>query len=420
MLRLISSILLAATLAPASPYGISIPAGEKPALTEEIPALRYFPSWETLQPTPGKWNMQPADDLIAAAQKSGTEVFGILHAPTDEDAPSLTENKEVWRTYVATLASRYAKDITYWEVLPSYSITHRNPDAPYHYAQLLKIARETARKSHPSALIGFSLPDYDLEFLDRSLRDGAEGQFDYICIAPFPVYHDTDSLFLRILPRLRDILVEYGMDEEMPIYISLTGSPTTATYYARLASENGYTKVFLPSVSLIPEDPEPDDDSPIHSMKTYADEDAVSATFGENPTNAGLYHLVPSSLFYDKELKATRLAISAHPPVTRAAFFAPDIDTGSKVEITVTAKRLPSETQTQHPSGFRISYESIYGIRNHDTWWTIPGGDDWQTNTWTITDADFTGKYAWNFRLDASGAGNDLLLKEVTLKAVSD
>ncbi|MEP2774379.1 MAG: hypothetical protein ABJQ93_00420 [Luteolibacter sp.] len=411
MLRLVPALILAAAFASASPYGISVPPGEKATLTAQIPAVRYFPSWETLQPSPGKWNTQPADDLIAAAKKSGTQVFGILHQPSGADAKPLIDDKEAWRTYVATLASRYAKDLTHWEVLPSYPVTDRTPDGPYHYAQLLTIARETAKVANPDAHIGFSIPNYDLEFFDRALRDGAEGQFDYISIASFPVAEDTDSLFLSILPRLRNILADYGMNQEMPIHLSLTGSPNAAEYYAQLAAENGYARVFLPSEGMFPSNP----DKLEIPVKNTTSAETVATTLGEKNSYDGLYLLNPSSMPYDTELKATRLPITAQPPVTRAAFFAPEFEIGKNLEITVTAKRLPSETGTEHPTGFAITYESIHGIRNHETWWTVPGGDGWQTHTWTISDADFTGKYAWNFRLDASGAGNDLLIRSVSV-----
>lgn len=417
MLRLLSSFFFAATLAPAAPYGISIPSGEKPALTQEILALRHFPAWQTLQPSPGKWNMQPADNLIAAAEKSGTQVFGILHPPTAEDSPLLTNNKDTWRTYTATLASRYAETITHWEVLPSYPSTDLTPDAPYHYAQLLTLARQTARESNPSVLIGFSVPDYDLEFLEHSLRDGAEGQFDYISLAPFPVTPGAAPLFLSILPTIREILAEYGMDSEIPIHITLTGSPTDIAHHAQLASENGYARVFLETdpgtfAGILPEE------APIATSPTPPPEEGTyQSTFGKIPTYQGLYHLAPSSLIYDEGEKASRLPVSSRPPITRAAFLAPTFPEGTReLEITVTAKRLHSETLSEHPTGFRITYESIHGIRDHETWWTVPGSNDWQTNTWTITDAQFIGKYAWNFRIDASGAGNDLLIQKVKVK----
>jgi hypothetical protein len=37
----------------------------------------------------------------------------------------------------------------------------------------------------------------------------------------------------------------------------------------------------------------------------------------------------------------------------------------------------------------------------------------WHTHTWKIDDALFTGKLGWHFLLDAAGAGNDVLIREV-------
>lgn len=414
MFRILTFALFATATTTAAPYGISFPAGENSGLSPEISSIRHFPSWETLQPSPGTWNMQPADDLIASAKKSDTEVFGIFHQPSGDDTPSLIDNKDAWRTYVATLTSRYVESINHWEVIPSYSLTDRTPDAPYHYAQLLTIARKTARESNPGALIGFSIPNYDLEFLERSLRDGAEGQFDFISIAPFPVVSGTDPLFLSILPAIRKILADYDMDSEMPVQINLTGSPKDLEHHARLATRQGYARIFLETDSETFTNIDPKSD--LSGQEPVPLKDTFQAIFGENPAYDGLYHLVPPSLFYDSKENATRMAISSSPPITHAAFLVPGLpETTRRLEITINAKRLPSENHNEHPTGFRITYESIHGIRNHETWWTIPGGDDWQTHTWIIDDAAFTGKYAWNFRMDASGAGNDLLIKELTL-----
>ena len=414
MFRLLASFFLLATLAPAKPYGISIPSGDTPDLTDNIPAIRYFPSWEALQPAPGESDMQPADDLITAAEKSNSQIFGILHPPTDEDAKPIASDKETWRDFVSTLTSHCGKKITHWEVVPSYNLTDRTPDAPLHYSQLLSIARETARKSDPGALVGFSIPNGDLEFLDHSLRDGAEGQFDYISLAPFPVTSDTDPLFLSILPAIREILDEYGMDTEMPVQITLTGTPSDLEHYARLASETGYSDVFLETspATLAEIDP----DKPLKKSGAVTKAPPYKVTFGEKPSYENLYQVAPSSVFYDTELQATRMPITARPPVIRADFLAPSFPASTRnLDITIAARRIPSETSSEHPTGFGIIYESIYGIRSHELWWAVPGGDDWQIKTWTIHDAAFTGKYAWNFRIDAAGGGTDLLLKEVTL-----
>jgi len=37
------------------------------------------------------------------------------------------------------------------------------------------------------------------------------------------------------------------------------------------------------------------------------------------------------------------------------------------------------------------------------------------THTWKVTDARFAAKLGWHFLLDASGTGNDVLIREVKI-----
>ncbi|MBI2299795.1 MAG: endo-1,4-beta-xylanase, partial [Armatimonadetes bacterium] len=52
-------------------------------------------------------------------------------------------------------------------------------------------------------------------------------------------------------------------------------------------------------------------------------------------------------------------------------------------------------------AGFNLWYESTSGIKGTGAWFTIPEVQGWQTQTWTITDAQFVGKWAYNFLFNA-------------------
>jgi hypothetical protein len=116
-------------------------------------------------------------------------------------------------------------------------------------------------------------------------------------------------------------------------------------------------------------------------------------------------------------LKANRLALTATPPVFRTAFLAVAafLDHERKYyEITVEAKRLPSDDGLQNPTALTLTYEATHGLRTAALW-PVPGDNKWHTQTWKIEDARFTGKLGWHFLLDAAGAGNDVLIREVKL-----
>ena len=52
-------------------------------------------------------------------------------------------------------------------------------------------------------------------------------------------------------------------------------------------------------------------------------------------------------------------------------------------------------------AGFNVKYESASGWMGTGSWYTIPGSDQWYTQTWTITDTQFVGKWGYNFTFDS-------------------
>jgi len=83
-----------------------------------------------------------------------------------------------------------------------------------------------------------------------------------------------------------------------------------------------------------------------------------------------------------------------------------------ELEITIVAKRLAPDKN----AGMNLCYESADGYRGAPGWWTIPEGDQWQQNTWKVSDANFVGQWGWNFRFDAISSPNEFLVKEVRVK----
>jgi len=51
--------------------------------------------------------------------------------------------------------------------------------------------------------------------------------------------------------------------------------------------------------------------------------------------------------------------------------------------------------------GFNLKYESTTGWKGTGAWFTVPGADRWYTQTWTITDPQFVGKWGYHIALDS-------------------
>ena len=408
-----------ASLLAATPIGISSAGGDSP----DVPALRSFPTWETLQPSREKWNYAPADKLLEVVKANGTELTGIFHqlAPwaSPDNAPEAfpLANPQAWNTYVTTLANRYPS-VTRWDVLDSYNSGPRQSNTPFHYVELLTAAHDRSKEANPAALIGFSLANYDLEFLDEALRSGAGGKFDYLSLSPFHYVAGTDRQFASILPTVRALLASYELPGEMPVHITLTGGGKDLPHAAALAQALGFDRIFIeaepPLLKEIPAKA-----PPLPEQVSYEGRDSAEIIFGETNDYKGIFQPVPATTPWDKENKAARLPVSASPPVFQTsflvdpAFVSPD---QKEIEITFHISRIPSETGTTNPTGFALIYESIHGLTTTPEWWAVPGENEWQTKTYKLTDASFQGKLGWNFRIDASGAGNDLLIRKVVVK----
>lgn len=422
MLRFFIAFFLSATAAFSSPYGLALPSGTTD-LPADIKNIRTFPSWEIIQPKQGELNLKPIVSLISNAKVNNTTIIGSLH----QLAPWATENqdpnnfplqdKSTWKSYTSSILQNADPTISHWDVLDSYNLLPRQTATPFHYVELLSIAHKNAQSLPPAPKIGFVLANYDLEFLDAAIRDGAAGNFDYISLSPFPAHKESIAQFPKVLSTLKALLKKHKIPD-LPIHITLTGELDDLTIIAPIATETGFDMIFLKTdpknLKTIPAK------SPARPLfPSFSESPNVSIKLGEKNTPNGLYQLISSSTKWDPETKANRLRVSANPPqvltdfVTDHSFITPET---RELEITVTAKRIDSEDGKSNPTGIALKYESIHGYRNADLFWSVPGDNKWHSHTWKIKDASFQAELGWNLRLDASGAGNDILIQEVSVK----
>lgn len=380
----------AASLSAESTIGLSFPPGKEPVFTKDLSSIRYF----------AIPNGAP-DRLAKAAKENSTEIFAVMSA--EDEA-------------LKSFATAFGESVTHFEILPPAGLDPRNTNSAFEYVQRLTIAHKAAREANPKALIGISIANYDLQFLDATLRDGAVGQFDFVSLSPFPVSSGTDRIMPGALASVRKLLTLHGLPAETPVHITLTGSEANLVMVAASARTAGFDQVFIEAdaktLAGIPDKTHGD------LSKSYAESPSVSITLGETNQADGLEQILPTDTPWDAELKANRLHLTATPPVFRTAFLADPtfIDPERKTyEISVEAKRLPSDDGLQNPTGLVLTYEANHGLRT-TVLWPVPGDNKWHTQTWKVTDARFTAKLGWHFLLDASGTGNDVLIREVRMK----
>ena len=86
-----------------------------------------------------------------------------------------------------------------------------------------------------------------------------------------------------------------------------------------------------------------------------------------------------------------------------------------KLQVSVTLRRSDSKTN----AGFNFRYESTTGTKATGGWYTIPADDQWHTQTWTLDDAQFVGKWATHFSLDSDSTKlSQFHIKGVTVTKV--
>ena len=385
----ILALLLAAitALSAESPIGLSFPPGGDPVFTKGLPSIRF----SSPEPAP----------LTKAAKENGTEIFAVI--PAEEDVSK-------------AFAAAYGETVTHFEILPPAGLDPRRTNSAFEYVQRLTLAQKSARQANPKARTCISIARYDLQFLDACLRDGAVGQFDFVSLSPFPVSPGTGRLMPGALAAVRKLLTLHGMPAETPVHITLTGPEADLVLAAASARAAGFDHIFIEaSAETLAKIPEKAEAAP--PGKSHAQSPSVSITLGETNQADGLEQILPIDTPWDAELKANRLHLTANPPVFRTAFLADPsfMDPERKTyEITVEAKRLPSDDGFQNPTGLALTYEATHGLRTA-TLWAVPGDNKWHTYTWSVTDARFTAKLGWHFLLDASGTGNDVLIRGVKI-----
>jgi hypothetical protein len=146
----------------------------------------------------------------------------------------------------------------------------------------------------------------------------------------------------------------------------------------------------------------------------YTGASTVSVTMGDPNTDEGLHQFKP-----DKSSKAVQVygTWARDASLSSSQDFALDPNflsyTPTRIQITAVTRRNAANDN----AGFNLRYESPAGWKTTGVWYTVPGNDQWYTKTWTITDAQFVGKWGYNFLLNGD-TPRPYYLRSVTVSKV--
>lgn len=71
------------------------------------------------------------------------------------------------------------------------------------------------------------------------------------------------------------------------------------------------------------------------------------------------------------------------------------------IKITVVLRR-----NSDKNAGFNLKYESTTGPKGGLGWYTVPAGPQWTTQSWTLKDTQFVGKWGYHFSFDSDSTQN--------------
>jgi hypothetical protein len=143
----------------------------------------------------------------------------------------------------------------------------------------------------------------------------------------------------------------------------------------------------------------------------YSDATSVWIAMGGPDVERGLHHLSADAASTPVEaygVRARDCSNSAGQSFTVDPGFMSY--TTEPITVTVVVRRNAANDN----AGFNLWYESTSGLRSTGSWYTIPGNDQWYTKTWTLPDAQFVGKWGYNFALN-SDSPMQYYLRSVTV-----
>jgi hypothetical protein len=223
--------------------------------------LRGFYEWQTIQPKRGYFNWILTDRLLANAKANDihlTYTFAYFAPWASADGGTRKfpiKDIQFWRDYVSSLVSRYHKDIKYWEIWNEFNGSFAENGTPQMYAELVREASIEAKKIDPTAKIGMSVANFDVNFLDAVIKAGAAGHFDYICVHPYEklsALEDNGEIdFLAMASTLREMLAKNSQPVNAPLWITEIGAqaPTFPDQQADQRQAILVAKAFLLSIA---------------------------------------------------------------------------------------------------------------------------------------------------------------------------
>jgi hypothetical protein len=203
-----------------SPFGVACDAAQTSNGAVWMPPIsqtgaqwaRMSAEWNQIEPTQGTFNYSSMDSVVANATANNITVSGLLlFNPTwvnTNGGAFPTGSLPAWSTFVGNMASRYASQVTYWEIW-------NEPDGatgatPSDYAQTVEAAYTAAKAANANAQVGITVSEVNINWMKQAITSGAADHFDYVAVHPYTVLYNMsqgwEGDYLGIVKTIRAML----------------------------------------------------------------------------------------------------------------------------------------------------------------------------------------------------------------------
>ena len=232
----LSGIVLLAgfVLAADSPYGVcahlqrweySCAPGELKLMNGAgIRHVRFDLDWDALETSPGVWNFDKMDSLVAMARSNGIRILPILAYDVKWATPAWKHLPE-YLNYVETVVRRYGDAmpcVEIWNEPNLQGFWRGRPDGA-EYASLLIPAYRKIKELNPGIAVAYGGTSLiPLDYIEASFKAGAAQAMDVMCIHPYRCNEMPEEYLATELAGLRKLMERYGAGDK-PIWFSEMG-----------------------------------------------------------------------------------------------------------------------------------------------------------------------------------------------------
>lgn len=148
--------------------------------------IRGFPTFNVIEPSPGKFDWSAVDAMLAAAAKNKMAISGLFFYNVqwiNSKGDSLPiDNLPAWSDYVARVVTHCRGSVKYWEVwneTPNFMGKGTAAD----YARTAVAAYDAAKAADPTCQVGLSIQSQNVNWLEQTIDAGARDHFDFIAVS---------------------------------------------------------------------------------------------------------------------------------------------------------------------------------------------------------------------------------------------